>query len=120
MPSNNPCPTCAEKSAWGCPVHAPKHMEAGKRPIEDDAVFTKGDDYPTGHASIDMTAHYTLRDQAIQEKAIRKHQRAVMDLSQIEPRKRKPPVVEISKTLKRKEKVVGLTELESVTSTVSR
>lgn len=28
--TNNPRPTCAAKSAWGCPTHAPGHMEAGK------------------------------------------------------------------------------------------
>jgi len=27
---SNPCPTCTTKSAWACPVHAPKHMEAAK------------------------------------------------------------------------------------------
>lgn len=26
----NSCPTCTTQSAWGCPVHAPKHMEAAK------------------------------------------------------------------------------------------
>lgn len=34
----NPCPTCAANSAWGCPQHAPKHMEAGRKPADADPL----------------------------------------------------------------------------------
>lgn len=37
MPSNKPCPTCTTQSAWGCPVHAPKHMGASKATEELEA-----------------------------------------------------------------------------------